>query len=181
MPVAKTLVLGLVASLAFCLETSSAIDKPLSQADNLKVTVIKGRDVTDVKNGSIGEKVAEFEPTVKIQNGSMRDFLGNQVCVVLIGESTTQRDNWKVMYRREFPAELLRGKTFEWTGDPFKQGFDKTLSMSGFDYDGYIVIIKNSEGTMAYAASSKPVWVKDLAKAWGLTEGKEYDRDFFKK
>lgn len=172
--------LCLVPLLSFPVDTYAG-DSPLCSKDNLKITVIRGRNVSDVSGGSIGEKLALFEPTVKIQNGAMHDFKGNNVCVILMGQDTTIRDNWKAMYRREFPADLVAGKAFEWTGDSFEQGFDYTLSKSGFDYDGYIVIIRNSEGALAYAAASKAVWIKDLDKAWNLVEGKQYKRSFFAK
>ena len=118
---------------------------------------------------------------MKIHNGGIKDFLGNRVCLILMGEDTTIKKKWRAIHKREFDADLLAGKTFEWEGEPFKQGFDRTLAKSGHDYDGYILLIRNSEGKIVVSSQSKPYWAKDLEKAWGLQEGKDYDKDFFEK
>ncbi len=157
-----------------------AADKVLQPGDNIRISVTRGRTVEDVDGGSIGEKLAAFEPVVKIQNGSFNDFKTNRVCLVMMGEDTTRKDNWKVIYRREFDADLLASKTFEWVGEPFEQGFDRTLAKSGYDYEGYIVLIRNAEGKIAISAQSKTLWTKDLERAWNLKEGQEYSKSFFR-
>lgn len=159
---------------------AQAEERVLKPDDTITISFAKGRLVSNVRDGSIGEKMAEFEPSVKLQNGRLHDFKGNKVCLLLLGEDTTQKDNWKVMYRREFDADLLGGKTFEWVGSPFKQGFDRTLAKSGYDYDGFIILVRNSEGTIVKSASSKPAWLKNPEKAWNLVEKKAYTRDYFK-
>ena len=133
-----------------------------------------------LKNGSIGEKVAEFDPVVKIQNNSFNDFKGNRVCFMMMGEDTTKRGSLKVICRREFDADLISSKTFERVGETFTQGFDRTLVKGGFDYDGNIVIMKSSEGKPAVTAESKSAWTKNVEKAFALEEGKEYDKAHFK-
>jgi hypothetical protein len=161
-----------------------AADAPLvlapSNGAQFRIEFSRSRDVEAVKNGSIGEKVAEFEPEVQITNLSTRDYPGNRVCLIIMGEDATQDNVWKVIYRREFNADFKLSSTFEWKGDKFKQGFDRTLSKSGYDYDGYIVIIKNSKGEPVISGASKSSWNKDMAKAWALTEGQICTRADFK-
>jgi len=176
-----TLTVSFLAILTFLTPSSSqAEERVLQQGDSLRITVLRGRAVSDVKDGSIGEKMAEFKPVVKIQNDSAYDFNHNRVCLIMMGQDTTDRNNWKVICRREFDANLPAGKTFEWEGESFQQGFDRTLAMSGFDYDGYIVLVKGSNGKPAIAATSKPIWTKDEQKAWSLEEGKTYKRSYFR-
>ena len=157
-----------------------AADKTLTANDNVRITVTRGRSVTDVENGSIGEKLAEFEPVVTIQNSSFNNFPGNRVILLMLGEDTTIQDNWKVLYRREFDADLVSAKTFRWAGEPFAAGFDRTLAKSGFDYDGYIVVIKNSEGDPVILSASKAFWAKSADKVLAMQEGKEYGKSYFK-
>lgn len=178
--ISMRLIAGILASFVIS-GLAEAAEKVLGPTDNLRVTVTRGRRVTDIKDGSIGEKIAEFVPTVTIQNGSFHDFRGNRVCLILMGEDTTRKDNWKVMYRREFDLNIAPSKTFEWVGDSFQQGFDRTLAKSGFDYEGYIVLIKNAEGKIVLTAQTKPMWTVDLEKSWALEEGKEYAKSYFKK
>jgi hypothetical protein len=81
--------------------------------------------------------------------------------------------------REEIPFDLPASKTHEWTGKPFEQGFDRTLAKSGYDYDGYIVLIKNSEGKIVQKFSTKPRWILDVEKAWNLQQGKDYSKLHF--
>lgn len=171
------LIAGLSASLAL---SALAGESVLGPSDNIRISLTRGRSVSDVKGGSIGEKLADFEPVVKIQNASFKDFRGNKVCVLMMGEDATVENNWRVIYRREFDADLIASKTLEWVGDPFKQGFDRTFAKSGYDYDGYIVIIRNSDGRAVISAQTKPLWGKNLEKAWNMAEGSDYSKDHFK-
>ncbi len=166
--------------LFFGLSALQAADKTLTADENIRITVTRGRSVTDVENGSIGEKLAAFEPVVTIQNASFNSFPGNRVILLMLGEDTTARDNWKVLYRREFDADLVPSKPFRWSGEPFEAGFDRTLAKSGYDYDGYIVVIKNSEGKPVIVNASKAFWAKSADKVLAMEEGKEYQKSYFK-
>jgi hypothetical protein len=170
----------LLAVLFFGSSALQAADKTLTGDENIRVTVTRGRSVTDVENGSIGEKLAAFEPVVTIQNASFNSFPGNRIVLLMLGEDTTARDNWKVLYRREFDADLVPAKPFRWSGEPFEAGFDRTLAKSGYDYDGYIVVIKNSEGKPVIIDASKAFWAKSPDKALAMQEGKEYQKSYFK-
>ena len=161
--------------------TLVAKDKVLGSGSNLRVSVTRGKQVTTVKGGSIGEKLADFKPGVKIQNSSIDNFPGNRVCLIMMGEDTTRPDSWRVICRREFDADLMASKTFEWEGDAFQQGYDRTYAKSGYDYDGYILLIRNSEGKVVFTAQSNPNWGKDPELAWNLEEGSDYDKNHFAK
>lgn len=152
----------------------------MSASDNIRIAFSRNRSVQDVKGGSIGEKVAAFQPVVKITNGSFRSFPGNRACVLVMGEDTTRKDNWRVMRRREFEFDLPASKTHEWVGDAFEQGFDRMLFKSGYDYAGYIVLIRNSEGKIVQSGATKPFWIRDLEKAWNLQEGSDYPKLHFR-
>jgi hypothetical protein len=173
-----------VFTVAFALSIASigglhAQDKLLSASDRIRVEFLRGREVSRVKGGSIGEKIATFTPTLIIHNEGMHDFRDNQVCLLVLGEDTTMDGSWKVILRREFKADLLRAGEFEWKGEPVQQGFDRTLAKSGFDYDGYIVQIRNSAGELVHTICSKAMWAKNPAKLWDMKEGQEYGKTFF--
>jgi NDP-sugar pyrophosphorylase family protein len=125
--------------------------------------------------------MAHFEPSAKITNNAIHDFPGNKVCVIMMGEDATADNTWRVIFKEEFDMDLPAGETFEWSGTPFKQMFDRTLSMGGYDYDGYIVMIRNSEGKIAVTAATKTYWLADPEKAWQMVKDKDYDRKFFRK
>ncbi|MDX2081992.1 MAG: hypothetical protein SFU53_14500 [Terrimicrobiaceae bacterium] len=152
----------------------------MAATDNVRILFSRNRSVSDVKGGSIGEKLAAFEPSVKITNGSFRGFTGNRACVILMGEDATRKDNWRVIFRREFEFDLPASKTHEWIGEPFEQGFDRTMVKSGYDYDGYIVLIRNSDGKIVQSAATKAFWIGDLEKAWSLQEGNDYPKLHFR-
>jgi len=159
-----------------CVQASDVV---LSDSDAIRVTFNRGRNVKKVVGGSIGEKHATFQPEVKIINGSFRDFQGNTGVVMLLGEDTTKQDNWRVMLRKEFSFDLPASKTHDWVGEPFEQGFDRTLAKSGYDYDGYVVLIKNSQGEIVQKFSSKPRWIANVVKAWNMEQGKDYSKIYF--
>jgi len=160
-------------------QLAHAGDDVLSADDRVLIDFTRGRNVSKVHGGSIGEKMARFKPKLRIKSQGLGTFPGNKGCLILMGEDTTKNNVWKIIYRREFDLDLASGKEFRWEGDVVEQGFDRTLAKSGYDYDGYIVVIKNSQGVPVIAKASKPYWIKDLGKAWGLKEGSIAKREDF--
>lgn len=148
----------------FGLSPVQAAPEVLQTGHGIAINFSPGRDVDDVKNQSIGEKMATFEPDLKIKNLTLKEFSGNKAHVFMLGESTTETRTWKVMLKQTVPFDLKPSEEMIWKGAQFKHGFDDTLAKSGYDYDGFIVLVENSAGVIVHSRASKASWLKNLDK-----------------
>lgn len=180
-PMEKTFIL-LAVSIFITLSTSchQLQAQSLGSSDRVRIEFQPNKKTKEVRTGSIGANVATFRPELKITNSSITDFPKLKCCVIMMGEDTQKSKNWRVLMREEFPFDLPASETYDWRGKEFTQEFDKIMAKSGFEYDGHIVLIKNSEGEIVKATSSKPVWIKSPEFAWTMKKGEEFARADFK-
>jgi hypothetical protein len=136
--------------------------------------------VKEVKNASVGAKAASFTPVLKIVNSSVKDFSNVSICIIMMGQDTNNPKIWRVIMKKEVEADLPSSETFTWEGETFNQNFDKIMAKSGFEYDGYIVLLKNNEGEIVKSFASKSFWTSNPESVWKLKPRQDYSKNDFR-
>ncbi len=154
-------------------------DADLTHDSRIRITVKKGKD-DDMNNyGDIDDRVIVFEPGIVADNEEKElTFRNVQGTLVIIGSGVIEKDSYVVLSKQDFVIDLIPREQTRWEGDLFQCRYDPDYG--GFDYAGYLLVLKNKAGHNVVVKASKSAWEKHpeaILKAKQLTG---YDRNFRK-
>ncbi len=152
----------------------------LTKSDNIRIEFQPNRRVKEVMNASVGAKAASFSPVLKIKNSSIKDFSNVRICIIMMGQDTNNPKIWRVLMKKVIEKDLPSSETITWEGETFNQAFDKIMAKSGYEYDGYVVLLKNNQDEIVNSFASKSFWISNPAFAWDLKQGQTYTKEDFR-
>ncbi len=131
---------------------------------------------------SVDDETKSFFPEVIIENDELDTFKDNTVRVVVIAEDMSNEGQKLIVsattVKTDFPD---RGKVVLET-DPFRlrlYEYDSNYSnfeyKYGYEYEGYIVVIKNSAGEITHSRASKSKYLSNMEVVFECEAGEMYD------
>lgn len=136
------------------------------------------------------DRVRSFFPEIIIENDEMDRFSGNTVRVVVLAKD--MRDDEQLLV---VSATTLEDVTFPDLGsvslesEPFrlrqyehKNTYGSAYNYEfGYEYEGYVVLIKNARGEVTHTKSSKSKFLSAIEVVMKCKAGEIYDADFNRK
>jgi hypothetical protein len=163
---------------------ATAEENILTERTSLRVEFFKHKDDEFVGQGDVDNRWEIFEPEITVDPPlSLGDSPGNELILILLGEYTYRsEDKWKVFLYKKLEMDLKKGEKFHWKGEQVKIEYDpRSPSESyAYQYDGYVILIKNAEGEVVYTKASKNKWLKKIDRTLAVSEGSVYTEDYFK-
>lgn len=150
--------------------------------DEAKLKISFQRQKSDRKNdyGDIDDQVLKLQPRITIESDeTKKTFQSVKGEVIIIGQEILRKKQYIILDRQsvQFPV-ISPYKTIEWEGKPFEFKYDPDYG--GFDYEGYLIVLRNKKGEVVITKGSSATWTRTadaLVKAKKLTG---YDKSFTK-
>lgn len=127
---------------------------------------------------SINDETKSYFPEVTIENDELDAFKGNTVRIVVIA-----KDKQNEGYRLVVSATTMKDISFPGRGkavlesDPFRlriYEYDDAF-IRGYDYEGFVVVIKNADGKVTHTRASKSKYLSDMDVIFKCKAGEIYD------
>jgi len=158
-------------------------DQLLTERTSLRVTFHKNKDDEFVGKGDVDNRFEIFYPEVKVDPPlSLGTSQNNEIILIILGENVYDDEEWKVFAYETGKMDLADGEVFVWKGKKVQIEYDPVSPSAGFEfqYEGYVLLIKNSQGEVVFEKSTKSVWTKDLDRILKVKKDKTYKEDYFK-
>ena len=154
-------------------------DANLEFDSQVKITVLKGEDDDKNNYGDIDDRVVHFEPTVIAESNekelTFRDVKGT---LVIIGKGVIEKDSHVILNKQDFTIDMIPRERTRWEGSKFQCRYDPDFG--GFEYEGYLVILRNKQGQPVIIKASRSVWEQNFNEILKAKRFIGYDRDFGK-
>lgn len=127
---------------------------------------------------SINDETKSYFPEVTIENDELDAFKGNTVRIVVIA-----KDKQNEGYRLVVSATTMKDISFPGRGKavlesaPFRlrlYEYDDAF-IRGYDYEGFVVVIKNADGKVTHTRASKSKYLSDMDVIFKCKAGEIYD------
>lgn len=130
------------------------------------------------------DKTKSYFPEILIKNDELVTFKGNTVRVVIIAKDLRYKDQKLIVSATTLKSDFsAKGDTII-EADPFRlrlYEYDSLYSDSyayGYEYEGYVVVVKNSKGEITHSRSAKTKYLNDMKAIMECNAGDMYDADF---
>ncbi|MEN8792445.1 MAG: hypothetical protein ACN4GF_10785 [Lentimonas sp.] len=152
-------------------------DADLTSASRLSVSVLKGVDEDMNNYGDIDDRVIKFKPGVVVESDE-KDLTFRRVkgVLVMVGRGVLQKDSYVILDRQHFTLDILPGEKTRWTGNGFTSRYDPDYG--GFEYAGYVLVLKNKAGHNVIVKASKSAWGENVKGVLQAKKFTGYDRKF---
>ncbi len=171
----------------FCEEDRKYFDEWSKQeAENkipkLDVAVSSGRKKSSDPNGDYDDRKGSFQMSVTIENDERTfDLKGATAAVVSLGLSSQYRDEYAVFEKEIFKIDIPAGKTFKWEGKEVNYRYDDNPPvLSGHQYYGYVMVVKNSTGKTILVKSSNKKFEKNAEAVLNLNKKDQVNEELEK-
>lgn len=153
-------------------------DSVLNEESKLKVSFHRQKSSRNNDYGDIDDKVIRVQPRVTIESDeTKKTYQKIKGEVIVVGQEVLRKKDFIILDKQSFQfAHIPPDGKVEWEGKPFKFEYDPDYG--GFDYDGYLVVLRNKDGSIGMIKGSSSHWeriVESLFKAPRLTG---YDKSF---
>ncbi|MEM1221285.1 MAG: hypothetical protein AAGH40_00870 [Verrucomicrobiota bacterium] len=146
----------------------------------LRISFLKGRDDDMNDYGDIDDRIVTFEPEVVIENQdykrTFRDISGT---VVTIGQGILGEKEYVILDKQKFNLTARPREKGRWTGIGFECRYDPDYG--GFEYGGYLIVLRNRAGEIVMTKGSRSVWERDPERILNAKRQVGYDSDFSKR
>lgn len=152
-------------------------DADLKSSHRLEISVRRGVDDEHNSYGDIDDRIVLFEPQVRIKNDEIRySFKGVKGTLVIVGRGYLRDEEHVLLSRQDFSLDLPRKELASWGGTKFECRYDPDYG--GFDYGGYLVVLRNKAGEIVYSKGSRSSWEKNPELLLKAQKMFGYDRNF---
>lgn len=135
---------------------------------------------------NIDDKVKAFYPEISIENSELQTFTGNEVRLVILADDLQNKGQILVVSASTIETDLYQRGLESLEGEPFRlRSYEYNSSHStnydfkyGYEYKGYIVIIKNSRGEITHSRATREHWLRQLKHIYNCKAGELYYEDF---
>lgn len=130
----------------------------------------------------VDDETKSFFPEIIVENDDLETYTGNTVRVVIIAEDKRTEGQKLIVSASTLEADFpSRGKTYL-EGEPFRLRlfeYDRSYSNQdyeyGYEYEGYVVIVKNSKGYITHQRASKSKYLSNMKVIFECKAGEMYD------
>ena len=164
-------------------QTLKKQDKERNNADitpesRIEISFQRNKAANNNKYGDIDDRVITIEPRVTLESDEReKTYKDIQGQVIIIGKEAVSKDRWVILNRQSFKiGELGPDDKFTWEGDQFECRYDPDYG--GFDYEGYVVYLKNKAGKVAMVKGSNSSWEVLLPTLMKANMRQGYNKDF---
>lgn len=158
-------------------QAKAVSDADLTSGSKIKVTVKKGQDENMNSYGDIDDKVIEFKPGVIVENEDKDLTFRNVKCTLaIVGKGVVEKDVFVILEKQDFELDLIPREEASWSGKPFKCTYDPDYG--GFEYAGYVMVLKNKAGAPTIIKASKSSWERNVTSILKAKKYMGYDRNF---
>ena len=152
-------------------------DADLTHESRVDVTVKRGVDEDMNNYGDIDDRIIEFKPGIVVDNQEIEQTFQNvEGELVIVGRGVIEKDSYVILNKQTFSVTLNPRERTRWYGDPFKCKYDPDYG--GFEYAGYLVVLKNKAGQIMITKASKSSWERNSRAILEAKSLRGYDRDF---
>jgi hypothetical protein len=131
---------------------------------------------------ALDDTTKSYFPEVVIKNAELTAFKGNAIRVVVIAEDKGNEGQKLIVSATTLEADFPERDQVVLESDPFRLRlfeYDSNYSSSdyeyGYEYEGYIVVIKNSAGKITQSRASKSKYLSDMDVIFNCEAGEIYD------
>jgi len=129
--------------------------------------------------GDIDDRVVQFEPKVIIESDELyRTFTDVHGILILVGHGYLKKDEYAILAHQSFRLTLPAREKVRWKGKPFTCSYDPDFG--GFEYAGYMLVLKNRSGEIVFRKASRTVWETHAERLITARLRMGYNRDFTK-
>lgn len=154
----------------------------LTADSRIKVFVKSSRDDDLNEKGDPDNREVEYEPALTFDNEEKDlSFKNVRGTLVFIGESVLSNREMHILYKEDFSVDLPADTRIRWEGEPFTNVYDdyaKNGSAFGAEYEGYLLVLRDKEGNVAYIKASKSKWADNYEAILEANKNKAYSADF---
>jgi len=145
----------------------------------MRVEVNSGKSDRSDKSDSFDDRTGSFQFSVKLLNEEVNfDLQGAKAELVAIGEDAETRGRYGIMQKNAFEVSVAPGKTFEWQGKRLHYRFDdRPPAFWGASYAGYVLRIKNANGTVIHENAVPQILEKQVDAILKMEEEAAFDRN----
>ena len=152
-------------------------DADLTPDSRLSINLLKGNKDQFNDYGDIDDRVVSFSPGVIVDNEEFRhSFKAVKGSVIIVGSNIMNDDQYVILSRQDFKLDLPKREKSRWEGAPFKCRYDPDYG--GFDYGGYLVVLRNKKGEVVQTKGSRTAWEKNAENLLKAKKRKGYSVDF---
>ena len=152
----------------------------ISADSKVKLFFMKGRDNDMNDYGDIDDRILNFEPAVVITSEekivSYPDVEGT---FVVVGQGVVRDDQYTILNKQDFSIGVFPRQKSRWEGESFECRYDPDYG--GFEYGGYLLVIRNRAGNIVLTKASKSHWEKHPNAIQNAKKFQGYDSKFEKK
>ncbi|NBB80829.1 MAG: hypothetical protein GVY36_15495 [Verrucomicrobia bacterium] len=134
------------------------------------------------RHSRVDDKTRVFYPEVVIENGQLQTYTGNTIRVVVVAEDLSEANQKLIVSATTMKADFPKNDRTVLESDPFRlrsyaynSGRSSRGYKYGYEYEGYIVVIKNSEGEITHTRASKSKYLTNMQVIMGCKAGEIYD------
>ncbi|PXA03031.1 hypothetical protein DDZ13_14015 [Coraliomargarita sinensis] len=143
---------------AWVKKQQTLIDKAEIQADSkLSIAFLRGRDDDENNYGDIDDRVVRFEPEVVLTSDEVyKTYTDIKGTAVVVGREIMSGRLYAILSKQDFTIKVPPGEKARWVGKNFACRYDPDYG--GFEYGGYLVVLRDRSGKIVKVKSSKTAW-----------------------
>jgi len=141
----------------------------------------KSKDGQYSWHNRVDDETVSFYPEILIENEELETFSGNQVRVVIVAEDKRNEGQKLIVSAATKEVNLPRQSTTSLETDPFRlRLYEYSRSGGrdyayGYEYEGYVVVIKNARGEVTHQRASKRKYLTNMKVIMECKAGEMYD------
>lgn len=156
-------------------------DAEITKDSRLAISFQRQKASNNNNYGDIDDRIIKIQPKVSIDSDE-REKVYQKVTgeVIVIGKEVVRKDRWVILNRQKFTiARIEPDQRVTWEGREFECRYDPDYA--GYDYEGYLIILRNKSGDVAMTKGSASRW-EDVSESLLMArKGIGYDRSFSEK
>jgi hypothetical protein len=152
----------------------------ISADSKVKLLFLKGKDDEMNNYGDIDDRIVKFEPEVVLTSEEkIVTYPDVEGTIVVVGQGIIEDDQYTILNKQNFSMKVLPNQKSRWEGESFQCRYDPDYG--GFEYGGYLLVIRNRAGTIVKSKASKSHWEKNPNAILRARKFQGYDSKFEKK
>ena len=96
--------------------------------------------------------------------------------LVFIGKGYLNKKEYVILNRQKFTLTVPSQKQVRWDGKAFECFYDPDYG--GFEYAGYLMVLKNRSGEITFRKASRTSWASNAEAILSAQLNMGYNRDF---
>lgn len=155
-----------------------AINNAEIHADaKLTITFLRGRDDDENNYGDIDDRVVRFEPEVALTSSEVyKTYTEIKGTAVVVGREILHDKRYALLDKQDFTLKVPPGEKAKWVGRGFTCRYDPDYG--GFEYGGYLVVLRNRSGKIVMVKASKTAWERAPEALLKAKSRMGYNSDF---